>query len=527
VTRRAIAVGVAMAVIASACAQSAADPPPLVTSTLGPASAAESSSAPSQPNPSSADPSSSGPGLPGVEITQVDCPGELARGDGIGLACGVVTVPIDRADGSLGATSITVATLAGYDQGFETPVAVLQGGPGGASSDLGAWFPQQPFTQVFVDQRGTGFEGPEFDCPEIADALGRIFSAGSGEAEVLADDAYDSCARRLADDPVLENTDSEAHAADVVDAMTALGYRRWVAYGVSYGTTIGLELLRDEPVGLAGVVLDGVYPPELDTDSGLEFSATRALDVIDAACAAESTCRGYLADGSVRTTLERVMAELNADPMVVPLGGNEVGYTESLDVVLDGRRVAEFAFATMYHESLIRYLPAVLGGLDDRDPSSARWLARNGARLVISGQAANDEGTYFAVQCRDRLPFTDGLGDDPAPFAAAVSPLSLDEVCAEWDREPAPAEAGSPVFSAIPTLLLSGEFDPITPAVYAEQVAGRLDDATVVEQDGRGHGIWYGDECIAELVQLFVADPLRELDTGCANSGPAIEWARP
>ena len=43
--------------------------------------------------------------------------------------------------------------MAGYDVGFRTPVAVLQGGPGGASSDLAGFFPQQPFTQVFVDQR--------------------------------------------------------------------------------------------------------------------------------------------------------------------------------------------------------------------------------------------------------------------------------------------------------------------------------------------------------------------------------------
>ncbi len=533
--RRAIAVVVVIASVAAACSRRTADPPPLVTTTV----AAADTAAPSTesrdstaPTPSSTEltPTNrppSGPGVPEVAITQIGCPSDLDRSDGLELACGVVTVPIDRADRAIGTTSITVATLAGYDPGFETPVAVLQGGPGGASSALGAWFPQQPFTQVFIDQRGTGFEGPEFDCPEITAALGLIFSTDAANAEELADDAYDACALRLQDDIVLQNTDSEAHAADVVDTMTALGYRRWVAYGVSYGTTIGLELLRDEPAGLVGVVLDGVYPPELDTDSGLEFSASRALDVIDATCAAESDCRGYLADGSVRATLERVMVEFDADPMVVPLGGNEIGYTESIDLLLDGRRVAEFVFATMYHESLLRYLPAVLGGLDERDPSSARWLSRNGARLVISGQAANDEGTYFAVQCRDRLPFTEGIGADRSPFAAAIAPLPLAAVCDEWSRPPAPEVAGSPVSSSIPTLLLSGEFDPITPGVYAEEVADRLDAATIVEQQGRGHGIWYGDECIAELVQLFVADPLRQLDIGCADVGPPVEWARP
>ena len=465
--------------------------------------------------------------LPAVEIQQVRCPALVTRDDGLQLSCGAATVPIDRSDGSLGSVQISISTLAGTDNEMTTPVAVLQGGPGGASTGLGAWFPQRPFTQVFVDQRGTGFVGPEFDCPEIIDALGAILSTGSAEATARGDAAYDECALRLQDDIVLQHTDSESHAADVADVMTALGYSRWVAYGVSYGSTIGLELLRDEPPGLAGVVLDGVYPPELDTDLGLVFSANRAVDVVDAACAAEPTCSEFLADGSFAATLERVMAELDADPIEVSVSGAEIGYPDSVDVVLDGRRVAELSFVLMYHESLIRHLPAVVGGLDDRDASSARWLARVGSRLLVSSMAANHEGTYFAVQCHDRVPFTDGPGEGISGFAAAVVPMSLAEVCEAWERSPAAGEVGDPVLSSVPTLLLSGEFDPIVPARYAEDAAARLASATTVEQGGRGHGIWYGNDCIAQLVLEFASDPTADLDTSCADLDVPVEWARP
>lgn len=515
-TRRVAAILV-VTLVAAGCGAVNADPPPLVTT--GRSADTASTSAPPVE-------SSTTPALPSVAVEQVDCPSTLDRDD-VDLACGLVTVPIDRADGSAGSTRITIATLAGYDTGFATPVAVLQGGPGGASTGLGSWFPQQPFTQVFVDQRGAGFVGPDFDCPEIESALGRVMGSGSIEAGVLAENAYDDCARRLDQDPVLEHTHTDAHADDVVDVMTALGHRRWVAYGVSYGSTIGLELLRDAPTGLVGVVLDGVYPPELDADAGLVFSATRALDAIDVACAAETLCRGYLADGSVRDTLERVMDELDDDPMVVPLAANEIGFTESVDLVLDGRRVAELSFLLMYHESFIRYLPAVIGALDDRDVSAARWLALTGARQLVNGQAANDEGTYFAVQCHDRLPFTDGPGDVVEPFASAVVPTGLDEGCEEWERTPGAPAVAEPVVSTVPALLLSGEFDPITPPIYAENVADDLASATLVTQGGRGHGIWYGDECIAGLVQRFVEDPARELDTECAERGVVVEWARP
>lgn len=523
---RVAALAVVAALVAAACGDATdAEPPTLVTAPTtidgdGGAQPGDGASA-------DADTTTSAEPLPAVAVEQVDCAEDLVRNDGLALACGVVTVPIDRADGSDGSTRITIATLAGYDPGFETPLAVLQGGPGGASTDFGTWFVQQPFTQVFIDQRGTGFVGPDFDCGEFDDSLARILGSSFDDASVLADEAYDDCARRLDQDIVLQHTDSDAHAADVADVMEALGYGRWVVYGVSYGSTIGLELLRDAPAGMVGAVLDGVYPPQLDTDAGLVASATRAVDELDAACALEAVCRQYLADGSVRASLERVIAELDADPMRVSVGGNRIGFDQNVELYLDGRRAAELLFPLMYHESFLRYLPAIIGGLDERDESSANWLAVTGIRTVISSVQANDEGTYFAVQCHDRLPFTDGPGEIDDPFAAAVAAAPLAELCDEWERHTAAPDADDPVSSDLPTLLLSGFFDPITPPSYAEQTAATLSSATVVEQYGRGHGIWVGNTCIAQIVQQFVADPARDLDVSCAADPVDVEWARP
>ncbi len=110
---------------------------------------------------------------------------------------------------------------------------------------------------------------------------------------------------------------------------------------------------------------------------------------------------------------------------------------------------------------------------------------------------------------------------------AAVSSATLEASCADWDRELADESVDDPVLSAVPTLLLSGTYDPITPPEYAEHAAAGLVNATIVVQDGRGHGIWFGSDCIAQLVQLFVEDPARTLDTSCADPGEPIEWARP
>ncbi len=457
-----------------------------------------------------------------TEIGQVACPDSIASDL---VACGVATVALDRTGRVLDTTEITVATMEGYDSGFVTPLVVLQGGPGGASSDLAGWFPQQPFTQVFIDQRGTGFRGAEFDCTEYDEALDEIFAAPGAEAGRLTAEALDACARRLRDDPLFEHTTTQSHAQDVISVMNALGYQRYVVYGVSYGSTIGFELLRMELPTVAGVVLDGVYPPDIDIDEALVRSASRAIATVGDACSLSAVCTDYTDDFGA--LVERLIEQLDADPMVVTLSGNESGFDERVDVVLDGTRLAELTFLLLYSEARVRHLPSVLAAIEAGDESAARWLTSVGVRTMVAAYGANDEATFFAVQCSDRFPFTDGPGAELDPFSGVIASAPISESCESWNQSEAHEIVAAPVESDTPTLLLSGQFDPITPPEFADAAADRLSNATVVTQDGRGHGIWYGNECIASIVRDFVADPDRRLDVSCAADGVPVDWARP
>jgi pimeloyl-ACP methyl ester carboxylesterase len=263
-------------------------------------------------------------------------------------------------------------------------------------------------------------------------------------------------------------------------------------------------------------VLDGVYPVDLDVDAGVAYSADRALEELAAACAADEECAGWAPD--VVTLVEDLMVTLDRDPITVD--------TDDGPVLLDGGRLAEFVFVVLYSEQRMRFLPGALAGIAAGDDDAARWLARNGTASIVSSQGINDEGTYWAVQCHDRLPFTDGPPDDAAPFPAAIASALLADSCDPWDRPG--ATTADPVVSDLPTLLLSGRFDPITPSSYAADAAAHLGAPTLIEQDGRGHGIWPGgDDCITAIVAAFVADPDGEVDTRCAAAGVPVDWARP
>ena len=107
--------------------------------------------------------------------------------------------------------------------------------------------------------------------------------------------------------------------------------------------------------------------------------------------------------------------------------------------------------------------------------------------------------------------------------------VPLATACASWNREVGElAEVTGPLDGAsVPTLLLSGELDPITPPAYADALAPQLASATAVTQAGRSHGIWVGNDCIQAIVAEFVASGGARPDTSCATEPVPIDWFDP
>ena len=70
----------------------------------------------------------------------------------------------------------------------------------------------------------------------------------------------------------------------------ALGYDQVNLWGGSYGTRLALEVMRRHPVGLRSVVLDSVYPPDVDLYAEAPANFSRALERLFSACAANPIC---------------------------------------------------------------------------------------------------------------------------------------------------------------------------------------------------------------------------------------------
>ncbi len=135
-------------------------------------------------------------------------------------------------------------------------------------------------------------------------------------------------------------------------------------------------------------------------------------------------------------------------------------------------------------------------------------------------------GMQYSVLCSEDAPFIAAAEVDRAAMSRTFQGTdqidAMLEVCKLWPRGPMDADMHSPLHSDVPTLLLSGEADPVTPPADAERAARGLTVKRLVVLSGEGHG-QLNVSCVPRLMASFLntADP-DGLDTSCLR-GHSVE----
>ena len=84
-----------------------------------------------------------------------------------------------------------------------------------------------------------------------------------------------------------------------------------------------------------------------------------------------------------------------------------------------------------------------------------------------------------------------------------------------------------PLVSDIPTLVLAGEFDPVTPPEYGQRIAESLSRGYFFGFPGVSHDVNEVSECARGITAAFLEDPSRAPNAGCIADMGGIEWAVP
>ena len=454
--------------------------------------------------------------------------------------CGYLTVPADYDDPSAGAYEIAVAVfLATGERTSGVPVIYLEGGPGGHSLEgleVSGGVILEPLNEtrdvIVFDQRGAGFSEPALICPETRELTRELINQALPVAEENERylDALQTCRDRFVEEGIdLSTVNSAANAADVDRLRIALGHEHWDLYGSSYGTRLAQNVMRDFPDGVRRVVLDSSYPLELDFFAGIPASSERAFRLMLDSCAADAACSEDYPD--LEGTLIEAFDNLTASPAPGQASFDLEG--DVVDTLITGARLAWLGFEAFYQTDVIPWLPEII--------SEAAKGNVEPANLMLSNSLINDAffsvGMHFSTRCADETPFT-----SPEAIAAslAASPLfsriqdaeetyaqDAFDTCALWDVEPSPAVENEPVRSDIPTLVLAGEYDPITPPEHGMAVAANLSNATFVEFPAVGHGIILEGDCAKSIINAFL-DGEDAPDTSClSEEATSPAWVAP
>ncbi len=447
------------------------------------------------------------------------------------VRCGYLVVPADRSNPESPEVRLHVAIFSSDNPNPEPdPVIYLEGGPGGDALEtvpfsfedrFGAYLVNRDL--VMFDQRGTGYSEPSLACPESRqldfELLDDVLPPDDYVARQI--DAVEACRDRLQDEGVdLSLFDSAASAADVADLGRALGYEDWNLYGISYGTRLALTVMRDHPEHVRSVILDSTYPPSVDALTAFPDNAERSFDVLFDSCTADSACAAAYPDLSAR--YDALVAALDEEPLMVPV--TDVFTGDPYQAALDGAGLIGLTFQSLYSDDLIPLLPGLVAELEARETATASSLMSN---FLAQGEFLS-LGALASVQCREEIAFADPAEVDEAgstaPIGGRLAATSLNtgppafEMCRVWGAGESADMETLPVRSNIPTLVLSGGFDPITPPDWAAEAASTLKNATTVGFVPLSHGVSSGEGCPAQIATAFLDDPAATPDVSCASS---------
>lgn len=434
--------------------------------------------------------------------------------------CGRVARPLDPSRPEGPTIDVHFAVLPALARAKRPdPVFFFAGGPGQGAIDLAghvgrllARFGNRRDI-VLIDVRGTG-RSHALTCDD--DPLQPEFADPDAQIVMLL-----ACRDALAQRPPLRGPDDLRHfttpiAAGDVDAVRqALGVATVNLVGVSYGTRLALEVLRQQPQTVRRAVLDGVAPPDMALPRSFSTDAQAALDALLRWCTFDEACqrRHPQLEARWQAVLDRLPVDVTRPH---PVGGRDEAVTLTRPMVLGLVRLA------LYSPLLSSALPWAID-----EAAAGRWVPLLGLGSALSAGAAAPKlavGLHFAVVCAEDDPRLASSADGPgADFGDSLGML-YQRVCAAWPRGEVPPAFYTLPRSPVPVLLLSGGVDPVTPPRHGERVRAALGPLArhwVVEH--AGHGV-LGLACVRDGVFRFVdtADESRALalDGDCARALP-------
>jgi len=434
-----------------------------------------------------------------------------------GSSCGYLTVPEKHAlygkPASTKNIEIAVVKLASTSANKKAdPVVYLAGGPGGSATSSIAYIKEDgTFLNdrdvYLVDQRGTGHSKPALFCTEFDMA---------GTPEQLA-----ACKTRLETSGVdLNAYRSVQSALDIIELRKSLNISQWNLYGISYGTRLATTIMRENSEGIRSVILDGMFPIEVNGITDTPWANYESLNQIVKNC---DNTDGCPAD-EFKAIIEDIIARMHNEDMIE----ESREFIQTLLEINDEWVIVEYLLAV--NKDIHTYASAVdlfmvkesedLGGTEDNGEEDRFYNAMG-----------------LSTICAEEYPFlniTTLVGDNSEGWSTSMQVTVADmyhmgfdqSSCKVWNVTPANDIEIHAVNSNLPVLMLNGLQDTQTPAAWGTLVAKNMPNAQSFTNPQGGHGQLFADStCFNTLASDFLAEPNKPLDASCVADIPELTYA--
>jgi len=475
-----------------------------------------------------------GAALAGPKLERDRCVFKPPRGDR--LECYTLVVPENREQPQGAEVRLRVAILKARRALAKDPVIYLAGGPGdsplvalSAGADPlaeGDWWSDTATIRrkrdvVIISERGAGGSTPNLDCFEprnsTASRLKRRAVTEPQERELLLKCRAEFDRRKID----VSQYSTPALADDVADLVKAMRYDKVNLYGISYGTRWALETMRRHPDIIRSVILDGVYPPQINGEQNEPEIVRTVFEQLYADCASDKLCRER--NPNLGNAIRRMITDADSRPIELSLDLDDGLQAVKLDsaklllVLLHMMREGE---AAMIPETM-----TALGKGDRRLITQYAEMLEDDEGALTEQNAQQFGGLFNTIECRESWAAVDQGARDQSIQAGGIYSLSaqmskLGAFCPVWRVPVAPPAERQPVTSDLPTLLMSGGYDWLTPSAWGREAARHLSLSRHVLFRAQGHGVSAQDPCAARLRDEFIEAPDPRFPISCRADSP-------
>ncbi|NAS31050.1 alpha/beta fold hydrolase [Flavobacteriaceae bacterium R38] len=401
----------------------------------------------------------------------------------------------------------------------KNPVLYLQGGPGAPTLIMANFFRNNSLRNerdiVLMDQRGTGASNAI--CSTIGnDMIGILAKDLTPEGE------YQEMLKLLSEcrSEVKKNNidvsgyNSRENAADYEDLRKELGYEKWNVFGGSYGSRLAMTIMRDFPESVRSSTIFGIFAPETNLYANLVSNFKQSLFGVFEACENDPDCNQRYPD--IKSQFFKTLNTLEQEPFSFRYNGEAF--------ILNPQDMLLLTHQMLYSRSTMGLIPSFVKAINEGNSDVVRRALRPTANVsnLINFAMNMSMNAHDEIPFNNQANFLEDLKRNPE-FAPGPAYFNSDaKLVEQWHSYRANAYENQPVVSDIPTFILNGRLDPVTPSQNARQAAKSLSNSYFAEFEMEGHSFF--NSCFFEMSQQFLDHPDKQPDMSCINNDVRIDW---